>query len=174
MLRGVLRGISAVVLSITVVLAFAAVIIPTVTGSQTYTVLTHSMEPAFPPGTYLVVRPTPEADLKIGDVITYQLKSGRPEVVTHRIVEISATGDGERRFTTKGDNNAAADPEQVRPVQIRGALWYAIPYLGWVTGLRGEGASSIWIPVVAGIVFLYALYMVVAWIVERRKNKQSS
>lgn len=172
-LRGILRGISAVVLSITVVLAFAAIIIPAITGAQTYTVLTRSMEPAYPPGTYLVVRPTPTDELKLGDVITYQLKSGRPEVVTHRITEVAASGDGERRFTTKGDNNAVADPEQVKPVQIRGSLWYAIPYLGWATGLRGESSSSVWIPVVAGLVFLYALYMIIAWIVERRKTKRT-
>ncbi|QIM17308.1 signal peptidase I [Leucobacter insecticola] len=169
--RGIFRGISAVVLSITVVLAFAAVVIPTFTGAQTYTVLTRSMEPAYPPGTYLVVRPTPVDELKLGDIITYQLKSGQPEVVTHRITGVSTNSDGERRFTTQGDNNAVADPEQVRPVQIRGALWYAIPYLGWLTGLRGESSSSVWIPIAAGLVFLYAAYMVVAWIIERRKTR---
>lgn len=173
-LRSIFVGISAVVLAFTVVLAFAAIIIPTVTGSQTYTVLTRSMEPGYPPGTYLIVRPTPINEIRIGDVITYQLKSGQPEVVTHRIIGASATSDGQRRFTTQGDNNAVADPEQVRGVQIRGTLWYAIPYLGWATGLRGESSSSVWIPILAGIVFLYALYMVIAWLVERAKKRREA
>lgn len=155
-------------------LAIIAIIIPTVTGSQTYTVLTRSMEPDYPPGTYLVVRPTPADQLKVGDVITYQIESGKPAVVTHRIVSSSQTSDGERRFITKGDNNSVNDPESVRPVQIRGSLWYAIPYLGWATGLRSENSSAIWIPIAAGILVSYAAFMVGSWAVDRRKAKKAA
>lgn len=161
-------------LALAALLAIVAVVVPTVAGAQTYTVLTRSMEPGLPPGTYLVVRSTPVEDLRIGQVITFQLESGKSTVVTHRITAIELAGDGERRFTTQGDNNALADPDLVRPVQIRGSLWYAIPYLGWATGLRDDDASGIWIPVAAGLVFCYALVMVVGGVRDRRRRRQSS
>lgn len=167
--RTVGLGIGAGLLALTVLLAIVAVLVPAVTGAQTYTVLTRSMEPGYPPGTYLVVRPTPIEDIAVGDVITYQLESGESAVVTHRVTSIELASDGERRLVTKGDNNAVADPEPVRPVQIRGVLWYAVPYLGWATGLRGEDAAGVWIPVAAGLVFCYAAVMAGGWAVDRRR-----
>lgn len=172
--RGVLRaislGVSGVVLVATLLLATVAVIVPALTGAQSYTVLTRSMEPGLPPGTYLVVKPVSVDDLQAGDVITYQLESGKPEVVTHRIISVSVSSDGERRFITQGDANAVADPDPVRPVQIRGALWYAVPFVGWLTGLRSDSASSMWIPAVAGLIFLYAAVMFGSWVNERLRR----
>ncbi len=167
-------GLSGGLLALTVLVAVVAVVVPALTGAHTYTVLTRSMEPGLPPGTFLVVRPTPAEDLRVGDVITFQLESGRPAVVTHRIIAVELTSDGERRFRTQGDNNALADAEPVRPVQVRGALWYAIPYLGWVTGARSEGAAGVWIPVLAGLVLCYAAVMVGGWVLEQRRARTAA
>lgn len=175
--RGPLRivglGISGVLLALALLLAAAAVIVPAATGSQTYTVLTRSMEPGLPPGTYLVVRPTPVENIRVGDVITFQVESGKGTVITHRVIAVELASGGDRRFITQGDNNAVPDPDPVRPVQIRGVLWYSIPYLGHLTGIREEGASSVWIPILAGALFCYAAYTVVRWIVERRRGDKS-
>ena len=46
--------------------------------------LTSSMEPGLPPGTLVIVKPIDPVDVRIGTVITYQLESGKPTVVTHR------------------------------------------------------------------------------------------
>jgi signal peptidase len=162
--------VSSALLAVAVLIALVAVVVPAVAGATTYTVLTRSMEPGLPPGTLLVVRPTPVEDLRIGDVITFQLESGKPTVVTHRITAIELAEDGERRFTTQGDANSIADPDLVLPVQIRGSLWYAVPYLGWVSSIRGDDAASTWIPVVAGLVFCYAAVMVVGGVRDRRRQ----
>lgn len=157
-------------LAVAILIALVAVVVPKLAGAQTYTVLTRSMEPGLPPGTLLVVRPTPVEDLRIGDVLTFQLESGKPTVVTHRITAIELAEDGERRFTTQGDANSVADPDPVLPVQVRGSLWYAVPYLGWVSSIRGDDAASTWIPVVAGLVFCYAAVMVVGGVRDRRRQ----
>ena len=162
--------VGTVLLSCAALVALVAVIVPAVGGATTYTVLTRSMEPGLPPGTLLVVRPTTVDDLRVGDVITFQLESGKPTVVTHRITEVQLTEGGERLFTTQGDANANADPEPVKPVQIRGSLWYAIPYLGWVSSLRSSDAADVWIPVVAGLVLCYAAVMVVGAVRDRRRR----
>jgi signal peptidase len=116
------------------------VVLPHLAGGQPYAVRTGSMRPTLPPGTLIIVRQTPPMDLAIGDVITYQIASERPEVVTHRITALRWNDHGERTFTTRGDANSSIDSQPVRAAQIRGRLWYALPYLGyadaWLTGLR--------------------------------------
>lgn len=139
-----------------------AIVIPTVTGSQTYTVLTRSMTPGIQPGTFLVVQPQQIEDLKIGDIITYQLHSGEPEVVTHRIIAIAQNTDGEIRLTTQGDANAQPDANPVRAEQIKGVVLYGIPYLGWVANFRDQ-SGQIWVPIAVGLLFIYAAAQVSWW-----------
>lgn len=133
------RAVSFTALILAVFAALVLIVFPRVTGSYTYTVLTNSMAPGYPPGTFIVVKPTAFEELRTGDVITYQLESGRPEVVTHRITGVSATQQGERTYITKGDNNSAEDPAPVLEVQVRGKLFYAVPYVGFVANAAGQG-----------------------------------
>lgn len=147
------------------VLLMAALVIgvPAVSGSTPYTIVTASMEPSLPPGTLVVVKPTDPQDVRIGDVVTYQLKSGQPEVVTHRVIGIQQpdrTG-GKVSFVTKGDANDTADP-LVRSVQVRGTVWYSIPLIGWVNNIVNGDMRAIVIPIAASLLFLYAGGMVVS------------
>lgn len=133
--RGMRRAVGRVLGFVALCTAFFAavvlIVIPAVTGSQPYTVLTNSMAPKYPPGTLLIVKPTDFAGLEIGDVVTYQLKSGEPEVVTHRIVSIGVNQEGDRTLITKGDNNSLEDVVPVQEVQVRGKLLYSVPKVGW-------------------------------------------
>lgn len=126
-----------------VALLAVAVVVPRVAGATPYTVLTGSMAPHLPPGTLVVVRPSSPDDVAVGDVITYQLRSGDPTVVTHRVVSTAVdTTTGEYVYRTRGDANAAADPDPVKPVQVRGEVWYSVPHLGrastWLTGAQRQ------------------------------------
>ncbi|WP_235737294.1 S26 family signal peptidase [Nocardioides alcanivorans] len=73
-----------------------AVVVPRLAGATPYTVVTGSMRPGLPPGTLAVVRPTPVEEIGIGDVITYQLESGKETVVTHRVVAVGLDATGTR------------------------------------------------------------------------------
>lgn len=108
----------------------AAVLVPRVAGAEPYAVLTGSMRPDLGPGTLVVVRPVEAAEIGTGDVITYQLESGEPQVVTHRVVAVTTDLRGRTSFVTRGDANTVADSRPVLPAQIRGEYWYAIPFLG--------------------------------------------
>jgi signal peptidase len=131
------------------------------------------MEPGLPPGTLIIVRSVEPADIRIGDVITYQIRSGEPEVITHRVIGITESTTGELSFTLQGDNNGAPD-DPVREVQIQGKLWYSIPYLGWVnTWVNGESRGWI-VPVIAGGLFVYAGWMVISGIVGSRKKAREA
>jgi signal peptidase len=106
------------------------VIVVVVGGATPYTILTGSMRPHYPPGTLVVVKPVAAAAVALGAVITYQIHSGKPEVVTHRVVQVGQDASGEPRWRTQGDANAVPDPGWVLPVQVKGELWYAVPFLG--------------------------------------------
>jgi signal peptidase len=133
------------------------------------TVLTQSMEPNLPPGTLVVIRPTPVDEIEVGDVITYQIHSGEAAVVSHRVIS-KTYAEGEVTFLTQGDNNDAPDPDPVQPLQIRGTLWYSLPLLGWVNNVLNGANRPIVIGAAAGGLFLYAVGMVFAAGRERRRR----
>lgn len=155
----VLRALLAAVLVILVGIGVAAILVPAVTGSTTLTVLTSSMEPHLPPGTMVVVRPTDVDDIQPGMVITYQLESGEPLLVTHRVVQRLQTADGLPLFVTQGDANPQPDPEPVREVQIRGTVWYAIPYIGWVANAISGDLRTVLVTIAVIGLLGYALWM---------------
>lgn len=140
-------GVSYVALCLAALAALALVVVPMLTGSQTYSVLTSSMAPKYAPGTFLVVKPVPYEELRVGDIITYQIESGSPAVITHRISAIGADQNGEIVFTTKGDNNDVEDELPVREIQVKGKLFYAVPFVGFIAnglGNSDRGAMAQW------------------------------
>ncbi|MCR2800380.1 signal peptidase I [Microbacterium sp. zg-Y818] len=163
-------ALSASLLTITAALAVAVIMLPALVGGTAMTVLTQSMEPGLPPGTLIVTRATPTDEIAVGDVITYQIRSGEAAVVTHRVISKTYT-DGELTFVTQGDNNNTPDPEPVREVQIRGTLWYSVPLLGWVNNLINGANRDIVISVAAGGLFLYALRTSILAGLERRRER---
>lgn len=174
--RGLLHalglGLSVGLLLLVAALAVVLVVVPNATGSTPLTVLTSSMEPSLPPGTLLVVRPTSTEDIRVGDVVTYQIESGRPEVISHRVIEIISSTDGTTSFVTKGDNNDAADEAAVLPVQVRGALWYSVPWLGFVNQAVNGQARAWIVPLLAVALFGYAGYMIATGLVQRRADRR--
>lgn len=160
-----------VLLSLAVLAVSALILLPRATGAQTYSVLTNSMAPKLAPGTFLVVAPSSFADLRSGDVVTYQLASGRPEVITHRIVGFSATQQGERTLITKGDNNGMVDPDAVREVQVRGKLLYAVPFAGYLANALGNTDRGLWVSVGAVTLIGYGIWNV-AKVVRRNVAKR--
>ena len=164
-LRGIAQGVSWVLLLFLVAVAMAVIVVPAITKSTPYTILTGSMVPTYPPGTLVIVRPVASDDIHIGTVVTYQLESGKPTLVTHRVVAINQPNlpDAVRTFVTKGDANDVPDANPVQYVQIRGEVWYSVPYIGWINNLVNGDMRSVVIPIVAGALFVYAGYQVVQW-----------
>lgn len=150
------------------------VVIPRLGGGTAYTILTGSMRPTMPAGTLVVVRHEPANHIRIGDVITYQLHSGSPEVVTHRVVGISITLNGAYTFTTRGDANPSADPVPVQPVQIRGVRWYYVPYLAWPTLYVGTSMRAMTVIGAVIALFAYAAWSFGGALLEVRRKRGST
>ncbi len=159
-----------VLLAVTAVLVLA-VALPRVGGATPYAILTGSMKPSFPPGTLVVMRPVDADDIGVGTVITYQLESGEQTVVTHRVAGVAINPKGERVFITQGDANNIADEKMVRPVQIRGALWYSVPALGYANRYLTSDQRSQLTFVVAAALLAYAVWSLVTGLRDRRRSR---
>jgi signal peptidase len=133
------------------------------------------MEPRYPPGSLIYVLPVKPAEIRLGDVITYQIESGKPAVISHRVIAINNPADGKRTFILKGDNNSLPDQSAVIPAQVRGRLWYSVPLLGWVNSALGGSKRSWIVDAIAAALFAYAAYMIVSGIVSAsRKRKREN
>lgn len=152
----VVRVISWLVVAGVTALVGAAVVVPRLSGATPYTVLTGSMAPSYPPGTLVVVRPVDIADVRPGDVVTFQVESGRRTVATHRVIGIGWNADGEKVLRTKGDANEAADATPVRGVQLRGEVWYSLPWIGRLNVLMSPAQIELLVRLAATVLFLYA------------------
>ena len=155
-----------------VVAVFAAlvlVLVPKLTGSQTYAVLTNSMGPKYSPGTYLVVKPTAFSELKAGDVITFQLEPGKPAVESHRIIGFGTMQTGEKTLITRGDNNDINDPNPVRYPQVKGRLFYAVPYAGYVANALANSGRGLWVTAGAAGLIGYGALLIFRDIRRRRR-----
>jgi signal peptidase len=90
----------------------------------------HSMEPLINQGDVVLAGPVEPDQVKVGDIVLYELGNGRQ--VLHRVVEITKSEDGKRLFITRGDNNNTEDLRPVTDEQIVGRYVGRVPYLGWV------------------------------------------
>lgn len=171
--RWTFDALSLLALCMALLAAIVLIVAPLLTGSQTYTVLTNSMAPAYPPGTYLVVQPTDVNQLRTGDVVTYQIASGRPEVITHRITGFLADQEGERLFVTKGDNNDVAD-RPVQAVQVRGKLLYAVPYVGFLANALGHTDRGLAVTALAVLLIGWGIAMIARDVATSRAHRPAS
>lgn len=177
-LRSVLGGIvqvlaSLFILSMTVIL-MVAVVIPRIAGATPYTILTGSMQPGLPLGSLVVIRPVDPREIGVGTVITYQRESGKAITVTHRVVSQGFSIKGELQFQTQGDANSSPDLDWVKPVQIRGEKWYAIPYLGYVNNALTGEERQMAVYIVAALLLGYAAFMFTGAIRDRVRLRKKS
>ncbi len=168
--RWVAQVVGWVVLLVGVALVVVAVLLPRAGGGTPDAVLTGSMTPTLPVGTLAVTRPVHVDDVQVGDVITYQLVSGEPTVVTHRVVGSRRTPAGERELLTKGDANPTLDRDPVKGVQLRGRVWYAVPHLGRMTGLLSVDQRRLGVYGLGGGLALYALAMLASALRDHRSR----
>lgn len=165
--NGLSTGISILVVAV----AALVIAVPAAAGGMPLTVLSGSMRPSYEPGDLVVIRPKDPREIGVGEVITYQVRSGESELITHRVTEKSSATDGSVSFITQGDANDVPDATPIRDVQIHGTVWYRIPLLGWVNDWFTGDTRRIVVPAVAGILLLYALWNVVSGVRERGRER---
>ena len=114
-------------------------------GFRQYIVATGSMEPKYNVGDLIIIRESPEEEIKIGDIINYISENGT-DTITHRVTDIIEK-DGQTYYQTKGDNNNTEDPELVKYRQVKGKLVFKISKLGTIITnlLTGTGIAILFV-----------------------------
>jgi len=165
-----MQAVAVVVLIGVVAIGMLAVVVPRLVGGVPLTILTGSMEPGLPPGTLVVVRPVDPADIRVGDIVTYQISPGVPGVISHRVGGVTVGAAG-RTFTLKGDANAEADRDPVVEGQVMGEVWYSVPLLGYLNTGVSSGARAWLVPAVGAALLGYAAFLTGRGLIRRRRAR---
>lgn len=90
-------------------------------GYKLIYILTDSMEPVIPAGSWVVGVPARGEEIEVGDVAAYRKENGTKlqPLIIHRVVGITESG-----FIFQGDNNDLPDSQIVRADQIMYKIIY--------------------------------------------------
>lgn len=99
-----------------------------------YIIISPSMVPNINVYDAVLTMRVPEKYIELYDIITFLSKeietNGTP--ITHRVVGIVKTEDGEKAYRTKGDANASEDRALIRQKEVLGKVLLRIPMIGYV------------------------------------------
>ena len=126
-----------VILVLLVIVVVASVFIkatgntPSIGGYMLFRVATGSMEPEIMIGDVILVKePSDYSAIAVGDVVTYESRSGvtagRP--VTHKVIKAPYEDNGEWYLQTQGVANDIPD-EEINAEQLLGVMVVKIPFL---------------------------------------------
>ena len=126
-----------------------------------YTIVSPSMVPSINVLDVVVtMRVNNPEDLKKDDIITFNSTDYRYSgvLVTHRIIDIEKTTNGEYLYTTKGDNNNTQDSSS----EIYGRVLFRIPKIGYIQYYLSSILGWVAIIIVPAIMIIgYDIYKLV-------------
>ncbi|MCJ1695970.1 signal peptidase I [Rathayibacter caricis] len=141
MIRRLLRALAGVLVTLLAVAGVAAFALSALGVVRLVPVLSNSMAPGMPVGSLAVTLPAAQAEIRAGDVIVFTDPTASSRRVIHRVTLVYSEADaaqlrdrqpGQLALTTKGDNNASADPWILTIGDSR--VWReeaVVPLLGW-------------------------------------------
>jgi signal peptidase len=129
-----------------VLIAISWLAIGRLTHAQLLAVATASMQPTFAPGDALVLLPMQAEQIQIGTVVSYHSPRNPNELVTHRVVGLTA-----QSLQTQGDALTVPDPP-IRNNLVAGRVVLVLPGMGrvlqWTKTWAGL-ALTVYAPAVA-------------------------
>lgn len=142
-----------------------------------YTIVSPSMVPAINVLDVVVtMRVDSPDDLEKGDIITFNSTDYRYSGVrvTHRIINIEKTSNGEYLFTTKGDNNNTEDSSRISFNEIYGKVLFRIPKIGYIQYYLSSILGWVAIIIAPAIMIIgYDIYKLVKTLRNTDKNSSS-
>ncbi len=141
-----------------------------VPGYEVRIVQSGSMEPAISTGNVVVIQK--KDSYLVGQVVTFgeQTQNGIP--TTHRIISTEVQ-NGELVYLTKGDANEEVDVDPVSEGDIRGAVWFTIPALGFLLDFARQPAGfALLIGLPAALIIFEEISKIVAAVKQERRKKE--
>jgi len=113
---------------LSILLLFAVLVLPPLTGLTLQPVLSGSMEPSIHTGALIAIAKVAPEEIQTGDIIGFHVQ-GMDTPVCHRVIEVVTTESG-TLYRTRGDANEDADDWLVSPQDIIGKVYFNIAGLG--------------------------------------------
>jgi signal peptidase I len=163
------RILGIAVVAVVVAFLLGLTVGPLVLPYKALVVYSGSMEPTIPVGSVVILTPVQAADVKQGDVITFQRPDNKSELVTHRVIAVESGPNGQQ-WITKGDANTTADPWRVPAAGNGWRYYFNIPYIGYVLNwLQSPLGRILFLVVPAAALGLLTLYEL--WAPRRKPGK---
>ena len=150
LLSKILNFLATLIIALIVALC-SVIMLPRVFGYEVYGILSGSMLPNYPIGSIIYVDQVDASEIKVGDVITFNMAADSNVVATHRVVEINSE---EETFTTKGDNNDDVDSSTVSFQRLIGRVVLCVPVLGYIASFIQSSHGIIACIAAIAIVFI--------------------
>ena len=115
-----------------------------------YIIISPSMEPTIKVEDAIITLRQEAKELEVGDIITFLSSDPRYSglTITHRIVGIEKSKNGDIFFRTKGDNNNTEDTALVSAKNVFGRVILKIPKIGYIQSLLMQSYGWIIIVVI--------------------------
>ena len=142
--------------------------IPQCLDYHPYEIQTGSMEPEYPVGSMIYVKPLEFEDLRIGDIVTFRTSKESKMVVTHRLLQIDSEN---QMLLTKGDANEEQDPPVAYASLVGKATEFAVPKLGRIVRRYQDGNGRMY--TLIGIVFLTGISFLMDLVIRHEEYKEA-
>jgi signal peptidase I len=137
-------------------LVFAIVLVlPSVSGHRSLTVLSGSMEPTLETGSVVVDEMIAPTEARVGDIVTFSDPAHPERLITHRLRHAEVEGDTVH-MVTKGDANDAPERWDVEASGQIGRVVFHVPLLGHARAMVGTRQGY--------VVLMLAIVMLGAWV----------
>jgi signal peptidase I len=110
---------------------FGVIVAPSVFGGRSLTVMSGSMEPALGVGDVVINSRVHPAEVRVGDIITFNDPEGTGKLITHRVRRMQIE-HGRAHVVTKGDNANAVERWDIPATGSLGRVEYRVPLLGFL------------------------------------------
>ena len=153
-------------LSILIILV-AVMYVPMIFKIEPLIVLSGSMEPNYPIGSMVFVKPVSSDEIEVGDTITFYVND--ETLVTHRVASID---EENKCYVTKGDANETVDASTVRFSSVIGKPIICIPKIGFFADkINHKSGKILYITAIICLVILMYIGDLI-WGEESEKGKK--
>ena len=138
-----------------------------------YTIVSPSMDPVIKVYDVVVNKKVKSPnEISVGDIITYVSTNPTSEgmTITHRVIEVEGSSEGQYAYRTQGDNNSAPDATYVTFDNVIGKEIIIIPSLGKLQFLLANKKGWLFLLLIPiGIYILKDIYKLIELYGLRRK-----
>ena len=156
-------SIIGIIISIFMLVSVSIIYIPTFFGISTIPVNSGEMSPKIMNGSLCFIKQIDSYSLEVGDVVGLKTEDGHNSI--RRIVRIKPSNG---QMLTKGDNLELLDKTPLNKENIIGKSVFAIPLLGFISGILLTLVGKI----IFGVVFIIILGLSIYLIIDIKKNKE--